>query len=259
MASDGAGNGFNYEDGTFSPDEVRDRIHAINAKGGLYHYNEALTASSPQDKLRITPYTEDYGSVLGTPPAGQNWDGAQTTIQRFDTDPLLNNEEKIAPCAQCLPTTILAHPPTNKSAYMAHYSLNFAGSNWIDSLSGKTFWIAKREGRTDGGPTSWQAIIETHDSKESYREFALAVGDLQLAHKPESIDHPEAVKSVWFETVNQNYQDDLNRGRMPDSLHAVFASQGAILSEDGADLKISGEGSAGSDQQRARQILPRAL
>ena len=28
-SSDGAGNGFNYEDGTFSPDEVREMIHAL--------------------------------------------------------------------------------------------------------------------------------------------------------------------------------------------------------------------------------------
>ena len=28
-SSDGSGNGFNYEDGTFSPDEVIERIHAI--------------------------------------------------------------------------------------------------------------------------------------------------------------------------------------------------------------------------------------
>ena len=33
-SSDGGANGFNYEDGTFSPDEVRDRIDAINAAGG---------------------------------------------------------------------------------------------------------------------------------------------------------------------------------------------------------------------------------
>ena len=63
---------------------------------------------------------------------------------------------------------------------------------------------------------------------------------MQLAYKPESIDHPKEVG--LFETVNQNYEDDLNEGRMPDSLHAAFASQGAIFSEDAADLKISGEG-----------------
>ena len=39
-SSDGAANGFNYEDGTFSPDEVRELIEGINKCGGL-----ALTAN----------------------------------------------------------------------------------------------------------------------------------------------------------------------------------------------------------------------
>src|ERR671914_714958 len=34
-SSDGAANGFNYEDGSLSPEEVQDRIRAINAGGGL--------------------------------------------------------------------------------------------------------------------------------------------------------------------------------------------------------------------------------
>src|SRR5262249_61134210 len=34
-ASDGSGNGWNYEDGTISPDETLERIAAINAGGGL--------------------------------------------------------------------------------------------------------------------------------------------------------------------------------------------------------------------------------
>ena len=34
-SSDGAVNGFNYEDGSFSPQEVRDRIDGINAAGGI--------------------------------------------------------------------------------------------------------------------------------------------------------------------------------------------------------------------------------
>src|SRR4029079_15320634 len=38
-SSDGAGNGFNYEDGTFAPGEVLERIHAINAAGGLQAFN----------------------------------------------------------------------------------------------------------------------------------------------------------------------------------------------------------------------------
>jgi len=38
-SSDGAGNGFNYEDGTYSPEEVRSRIDAINAAGGLWNFD----------------------------------------------------------------------------------------------------------------------------------------------------------------------------------------------------------------------------
>jgi manganese oxidase len=34
-SSDGAANGFNYEDGTASPGEVQERIKAINADGGI--------------------------------------------------------------------------------------------------------------------------------------------------------------------------------------------------------------------------------
>ncbi len=36
-SSDGAGNGFNYEDGTFSPEEVQEIIHAVDpANGGSW-------------------------------------------------------------------------------------------------------------------------------------------------------------------------------------------------------------------------------
>src|SRR5215471_176323 len=38
-SSDGAGNGFNYEDGTFSPDEVQERITALNADNGFIGLN----------------------------------------------------------------------------------------------------------------------------------------------------------------------------------------------------------------------------
>ena len=39
-SSDGGSNGWNYEDGTFGPSEVRDRIYAIMNRGGLYGFDE---------------------------------------------------------------------------------------------------------------------------------------------------------------------------------------------------------------------------
>ena len=48
-SSDGAGNGFNYEDGTLSPDEVREVIENINKGGGLFpslDFNTGLGANT---------------------------------------------------------------------------------------------------------------------------------------------------------------------------------------------------------------------
>ena len=38
-SSDGAANGFNYQDGSYGPDEVTSRIAAINAGGGIYAFD----------------------------------------------------------------------------------------------------------------------------------------------------------------------------------------------------------------------------
>ncbi len=201
-ASDGAANGFNYEDGTFSPDEVRDRITAINANGGLYHFNERLAAKGKQSKLKISKYKDDYGDTLGDPPAGQDWNGAQTTVQRFDTDSLLNNEGEDRTLR-----TVFTHdhfgPSTHQQVGLYGALLvEPSGSKWIDAITGKEF-PSDDDGRDDGGPTSWQAMIETNDSVQSYREFAIAVGDLQLAYKPQSESSPSrpnesGTATVWF-------------------------------------------------------------
>ena len=104
-SSDGSGNGWNYEDGTFSPEEVRERIHAIN---------HARTAAGRSDLLALrthplfaAPCAEgdqlcrnlaDQGTC---PPGAAQMDphvlrekhplcGAQRTVQRWYADPLLN-------------------------------------------------------------------------------------------------------------------------------------------------------------------------
>ena len=247
MASDGAGNGFNYEDGTFSPDEVRDRIDAINAEGGLYHFNTALAThvdkkEVKQSKLKITPYKEDYGDILGEAPHGQNWNGAQTTIQRFDTDALLNNEGEDRTLR-----TVFTHdhfgPSTHQQVGLYGALLvEPSGSNWIDAITGQDFReIAKQNKRTDGGPTSWQAIIETDNSAESYREFALAVADLQLAYQPRSISEEKRPTSVWFSTPKRpNDEKALSKGRFPEHLFKAFQRQGAPLAKD--QITVTGEG-----------------
>jgi len=164
MASDGAGNGFNYEDGTFSPEEVLGRIKAINAGGGL------LKADGT-GRVLLTPKTHALGVA-----------GAQTTIQRWFADPVLNNGGNDRTLR-----TVFTHDHFGPST---HQQVGFyqglvvepTGSTWRHPETGQTFGS-----RTDGGPTSWRADILWVNPKsgkdESYREFLLEFSDFQLAYK----------------------------------------------------------------------------
>jgi hypothetical protein len=80
-SSDGAANGWNYEDGTFAPNEVTERIHAIDQAGGL---DLKYTGGGRQN---LVPKSIKR---LGDGPGG-TWMGAQATIQRWFADPLYDN------------------------------------------------------------------------------------------------------------------------------------------------------------------------
>ncbi len=132
-SADGSANGWNYEDGTFSPGMVRSRIHAINewnhAAGGAAvpnpyapgqpAHNPALPAVASHDEL--VPRThyffgregafqqascdkqwldkgyEAFHNLDATGlalPGTCDWLGARTTIQRWFSDPIVNKELK---------------------------------------------------------------------------------------------------------------------------------------------------------------------
>ena len=227
-ASDGAGNGFNYEDGTFSPVEVQDRIKSINKTGGLHLFDPSTQfLSSVQVPLKLSNYKDDYGSSLGDPPAGQDWNGAQTTIQRFGTDPLLNNQGEDRTLR-----TVFTHdhfgPSTHQQVGLYGAMLvEPSGTDWFDAVTGEQF-----PSRDDGGPTSWQALIEGRDSVESFREFAIAMGDLQLAYTAESRSKRAVPAGIWFTTKATDYAKKLNDGKIPAGLSDEFNQQGAPLQAD---------------------------
>jgi hypothetical protein len=98
-SSDGSANGWNYEDGTFSPDEVRERIAASSkAHGGKV---EAWNGDKLAD-LKPTTYSLPKGTSaffnLGKCASDEQdnnhyhpWCGAQTTVQRWWADPVMNH------------------------------------------------------------------------------------------------------------------------------------------------------------------------
>ena len=185
-SSDGAGNGFNYEDGTFSPDEVRERIDAINASENKVCSPSTRGPSSAESQsprrreLKIlTITTRITTTFLETRrPANRRIRNValQTTVQRWDTDPLLDNEG-----VDRTLRTVFTHdhfgPSTHQQVGLyAGLLVEPENSCWYQANG------TRMNTRADGGPTSWTGFIIPADPAESYREFALEFQDLQLAY-----------------------------------------------------------------------------
>ena len=196
-SSDGSGNGWNYEDGTFSPDEIRERIIANNAFKGtvelrpLTHRLFQPGGPLAGDARGICP------DLLTADPAAAElaledhpWCGAQSTIQRWWADPLLNQDGDDRTIR-----TVFTHDHFGPSSHQQHglYAalvIEPNGSSW-QTLAGKTFGGQDDSGnpivtRPDGGPTSFAANIVGPKTPEgrafSHREYNIAVADFSLLY-----------------------------------------------------------------------------
>ncbi|MEO8324486.1 MAG: hypothetical protein ABI618_01460, partial [Nitrospirota bacterium] len=189
-SSDGSANGWNYEDGTLSPDEIRERIAANNVfqqhiPGGriLKPKTHRLFASGE--------LAEGINQDRGTCPdsmdpkewAKHPWCGAQTTIQRWWADPLLDQKPGMDGAHDRTLRTVFTHDHFGPSSHQHHgfYAalvVEPTNSKWhfvdgrimggADAL-GKPVTVTeitttpqgqvKEETRVDGGPTSYAANI----------------------------------------------------------------------------------------------------
>lgn len=175
-SSDGAANGFNYEDGTFSPEEVRERIEAINHAGGLWN------AERTQQRKLAPKTIAALGH--GPTPGSQAWLGAQATVQRWWLDPLMTMPGEVSDHTRSY-MTVFTHDHFGPST---HQMIGLYGGLLIEpaettwtSLDGKTQFGT----RDDGGPTSYAANIvfkAPERQADHYREFALEWGDTQLGY-----------------------------------------------------------------------------
>jgi hypothetical protein len=204
-SSDGAGNGFNYEDGTFSPDEVRELIHAIQAPGGSW------TACPGCPAAPLVPKPPPAEICAGPNPPGQcanAWMGAQTTVQRWYLDPVVNSQN-----VDRTLRTVFTHdhfgPSTHQQAGLyAGLVVEPKDSVWKNSEDGSPMGggtITTPPVRPDGGPTSWKADIITRDANNtdiSYREFVLEFQDLQLAYDAASKTSPNPAKNIGWRDPN---------------------------------------------------------
>lgn len=188
MASDGAANGFNYEDGTFSPEEVRERIEGINKTGGLW---------DPAHRKQRLLHPKAI-AALGNGPGAESraWVGAQATVQRWWLDPLMQQPAAVGEKDRTY-MTVFTHDHFGPSTHQmiglyGGLLIEPAGSTWT-SLDGKTQFGA----RDDGGPTSYAANIlfkSPASQGDNYREFALEWGDTQHAYTGGSRHRPDCYR-----------------------------------------------------------------
>ena len=184
LASDGAGNGFNYEDGSFSPAEVRERIKALRVGNGC------ITGDS-RDGTFACPLVKTH-PFFGAGPDKDNdgvgdWLGAQTTVQLWWADPVKDNTGKDRTLR-----TVFTHdhfgPSTHQQAGLyAGLVVEPAGSTWFHNETGVQLGTNVGRPIQDGGPTSWQAVINPVAPEPDYREFLVEFSDFQLAYRPDSL------------------------------------------------------------------------
>jgi hypothetical protein len=193
--ADGAGNGWNYEDGTLAPGAVRERIRAIRA----FNACAGAETGDARDGTPTCPTPKRhpfFGNPANDPldrgacPAG-SFCGARTTIQRWFADPVVNSQGVHRGLG-----IIFTHDHYGPSTHqqIGLYStllIEPAASQWVHNETGRQLgcnFPGDVGCRADGGPTSWQAAILTGDvdgdgRNDSYREFYFEFSDFQHAYE----------------------------------------------------------------------------
>jgi hypothetical protein len=236
-SSDGAANGYNYEDGTLSYQEVQELVTHVNQCGGLANslanLNGCGQASPNRTTLTLKPPPDTIcpAGEMGTAPCN-GWSGAQTTVQRWFADPIdqtpcTPQQSGICTFPQADNTnngtrtlrTVFTHdhfgPSTHQQTGLyAALLVEPENSNWFQAETGKQ--LGKRvesDGSVDaklqdGGPTSWNAVIQTPGSEaNSYREFALAMQDFQFAYNYASKTSPDPINPEMIAAQTPGWAD----------------------------------------------------
>ncbi|MBI4286492.1 MAG: copper oxidase [Chloroflexi bacterium] len=249
LSADGSANGFNYEDGALSPEEVRERIRVIKEPGGgAIDLPEGMTIND----LEAQPHPF-FGA---TGPDGEDWRGARTNISRWFVDPLVNNAGQERIMGNSFTHDHLGPSTVQQTGLYGSLLTEPNGSVWRDPETGHLHGghdVAPRtiaQGLTDGGPTSWRADIITMDPAESYREFYFEFADFQLAYlagRGGTADNPspdpagainpppvpEAISAADVGTFSINYRNE------PLGLRALDPSTDLQTVGDAGDLSLA--------------------
>jgi hypothetical protein len=157
--------------------------------------------------------------------------GAQTTIQRWYLDPLLDNS-KVDRTLRTVFTHDHFGPSTHQQAGLyACLLVEQAGSNWRNSEDGSAMGRPATQPpiRPDGGPTSWKADILTQNNDVSYREFALEFQDLQLAYQWAAIASTKPPITAPSPNPKQGWIDSAYAINAPSQPSLITTGQDQVL------------------------------
>ena len=222
-SSDGSGNGFNYEDGTLSPQEVRERIDAVRSTNHCTGDDRLDAGDTWTPECPLARLHRYFGAndQLGSAPNSLAW-GARTTIQKWYADPLMDRawDQSLG--------SVFTHDHFGPSTHqqVGLYSTVLVEperSQWRDPETG----VVMGTRAVDGGPTSWRAdiILPAPNIAESYREFYLEFADFQHAYEAgggvlHEQDNGAGVSIASYadfkNAINPSFTQEPPAGRKPD-------------------------------------------
>ncbi|MBK1661417.1 cupredoxin domain-containing protein [Paracraurococcus ruber] len=165
-SADGSANGWNYEDGTLAPGEVRERIAAIRRNYGCA---EGQTGAN-------CPLAVPH-PFFGAGPNNE-WLGAMTTVQRWYADPVTDQNGVDRGLGSVFTHDHFGPSTHQQNGLYSSVVIEPRGSTWLMAESDTPLGYQ----RPDGGPTSWAARIIMPNPAESFREFNLQVADFVHAY-----------------------------------------------------------------------------
>ncbi|MFL6193296.1 MAG: hypothetical protein ACJ75H_03945 [Thermoanaerobaculia bacterium] len=204
LASDGGGNGWNYEDGSFAGEEVQERIHAIRTYNGCDLTTATAALKADKTKCPVAkphPYFTQANNADCDP--FDDFLGSQTTVQRWWADPITNLDGGTRTLR-----TVFTHdhfgPSTHQqSGLYAGLIVEPTGTTWFHNETGQQLSINGGGAlNQDGGPTSWQAVVQGSTKANNYREFMIEFADFQPMYTPGGRVCPNSNPELgWIDTL----------------------------------------------------------
>ena len=226
-ASDGSGNGFNYEDGTFAPGEIAARICAAKNTSSI----NDITFSRGPGELLMREYSGDKGDLcvkdgetglwkvaeaydhkIWTFPLSKHRELFQTTTQRWFADPILSgtrapdDDGGIGQADRTL-RTVFSHDHFGPSSIQQHgfytalviepQTAQICDPNKVACTDPRVDRELVAAGPDDVGARKVIVDLMPVDTDElSYREFAISIADFALLYDPRNNLPVEAIEKT---------------------------------------------------------------